>query len=103
MRSRVWCLMFRDVKARTWNLTSDQGGCLWHRTRFHAVERKDTIETKEYVMTKNLESMSEVIRNPKYSFRKTFDQAKKQLRHRHERRKIREILHMSDLLEEEMV
>jgi hypothetical protein len=54
-------------------------------------------------MTKNLESMTEVIRNPKHSFRKTFDQAKKQLRHRHERRKIREILHMSELIEEEMV
>ncbi len=53
-------------------------------------------------MTKNLELMSEVIRNPKQNFSKSFDQAKKQLRHRHERRKIREILHMSDLLEDEM-
>lgn len=53
-------------------------------------------------MTKNLELMSEVIRNPKHNFRKSFDQAKKQLRHRHERRKIREILHMSDLLEDEL-
>jgi hypothetical protein len=54
-------------------------------------------------MTKNLESMSEVIRNPKHSFRKASFQPKKQLRHRHERRKIREFLQMSDWLEEEPV
>ena len=54
-------------------------------------------------MTKNLESMSEAIRNPKHSFRKTFFQPKKQLRHRHERRKIKEFLHLSDWLEEEAI
>jgi hypothetical protein len=54
-------------------------------------------------MTKKLESMSEVIRNPKHTFRKTAFQPKKELRHRHERRKIREFLQFSDWLEEETV
>ena len=54
-------------------------------------------------MTKNLESMSEVIRNPKHTFRKTEFQPKKQLRHRHERRKIREVLHLGDWMDEENV
>ena len=54
-------------------------------------------------MIKNLKSMSEVIRNPKHTFRKTEFQAKKELRHRHERRKIREFLHMGDWLEEEAI
>lgn len=54
-------------------------------------------------MTKNLESMSEVIRNPKHAFRKSEFQSKKQLRHRHERRKIREFLHLGDWLEEETI
>ncbi|MCU0771253.1 MAG: hypothetical protein MUE94_05720 [Verrucomicrobia bacterium] len=54
-------------------------------------------------MTKKLESMSEVIRNPKYTFRKVAFQPKKQLRHRHERRKIREFLQLGDWLEEEAI
>ena len=54
-------------------------------------------------MTKNVESISEVIRNPKHIFRKASFQPKKQLRHRHERRKIKEFLHMSDWLEEEAI
>ncbi len=51
-------------------------------------------------MSKKLEFMSEVIRNPKHSFRKTAFQPKKELRHRHERRKIREFLQLGDWLEE---
>lgn len=54
-------------------------------------------------MIKNLKSMSEVIRNPKHTFRKTEFQQKKELRHRHERRKIKEFLHMSDWFEEETI
>ena len=54
-------------------------------------------------MTKKLESMSEVIRNPKHTFRKAAFQPKKELRHRHERRKIKEFLHLGEWLEEEPV
>ena len=52
-------------------------------------------------MTKTLEAISEAVRNPKHPFRKTDNQPKKALKHRHERRKIREYLHMGDWLIEE--
>lgn len=52
-------------------------------------------------MTKTLESISEAVRNPKHPFRKTDNQPKKALKHRYERRKIREYLHLGDWLIEE--
>jgi hypothetical protein len=45
-------------------------------------------------MTKSLESMTEVISNPKPPFRKMDSQPKKPLKHRYERRKIKEYLHL---------
>ena len=45
-------------------------------------------------MTKSLEVISEAIRNPKHPFRKVDNQPKKPLKHRYERRKIREYLHL---------
>jgi hypothetical protein len=47
-------------------------------------------------MTKSLEVISEAIRNPKHPFRKVDNQPKKPLKHRYERRKIREYLHLGD-------
>lgn len=47
-------------------------------------------------MTKSLEIISEAIRNPKHSFRKVDNQPKKPLKHRYERRKIKEYLHLAD-------
>ena len=47
-------------------------------------------------MTKSLETISEAIRNPKHPFRKVDNQPKKPLKHRYERRKIREYLHLGD-------
>ena len=47
-------------------------------------------------MTKSLEVISETIRNPKHPFRKVDNQPKKPLKHRYERRKIREYLHLGD-------
>jgi len=49
-------------------------------------------------MTKSLEIISEAIRNPKHPFRKVDNQPKKPLKHRYERRKIREYLHLSERL-----
>jgi hypothetical protein len=49
-------------------------------------------------MTKSLEVITEAIRNPKHPFRKVDNQPKKPLKHRYERRKIREYLHMGDVL-----
>ncbi len=47
-------------------------------------------------MTKSLEVISEAIRNPKHPFRKVDSQPKKQRKHRYERRKIKEYIHLND-------
>jgi len=47
-------------------------------------------------MTKSLEVISEAIRHPKHPFRKVDNQPKKPLKHRYERRKIREYLHLGE-------
>ena len=57
-------------------------------------------ETKE-AMTKSLEVITEAIRNPKHPFRKVDNQPKKPLKHRYERRKIREYLHLRDWVSSE--
>jgi hypothetical protein len=49
-------------------------------------------------MTKSLEVISEAIRNPKHPFRKVDNQPKKTLKHRYERRKIREYLHLGEVV-----
>lgn len=53
-------------------------------------------------MTKTLESMNDAVKNPKQSFKKADHQPKKALKHRYERRKIKEYLHLGDWLTEEM-
>jgi hypothetical protein len=58
--------------------------------------------TKGKRMIKTIEAMSEAIRNPKHPFRKTDSSPKKALKNRHERRKIKEYLHLGDWLSEEM-
>jgi hypothetical protein len=57
---------------------------------------------KETAMMKTLEVVGEAVRNPKYSFRKVEHQPKKERKHRYERRKIKEYLHLGDWLAEEM-
>jgi len=52
-------------------------------------------------MTKTLEVITEAIRNPKHPFRKVDNQPRKPLKHRYERRKIREYLHLGALTAEE--
>lgn len=47
-------------------------------------------------MTKSLEVISEAVHNPKHPFRKVDNQPKKPRKHRYERRKIREYLHLTD-------
>jgi hypothetical protein len=53
-------------------------------------------------MTKTLDAITEAIRDPKHQFRKLGHQPTKSLKHRYERRKVREYLHLSDWLEEEV-
>jgi hypothetical protein len=59
-------------------------------------------DERKRAMMKTLEFMGEAIRNPKHPFRKTDNQPKKARKNRYERRKIKEYLHMTDLLTEEM-
>ena len=54
-------------------------------------------------MTKTFEVISEAIRNPKHPFRKADNRPKKPMKHRYERRKIREYLHLGDWRTEEAV
>jgi hypothetical protein len=56
-----------------------------------------------YVMTKTFDIISEAIRNPKHPFRKADNRPKKAQKHRYERRKIKEYLHLGDWLTEETV
>jgi hypothetical protein len=52
-------------------------------------------------MTKTLDVIAEAIRNSKHPFRKVDNRPKKAQKHRYERRKIREYLHLGETLIEE--
>jgi len=56
-----------------------------------------------HAMTKSLEVISEAIRNPKHPFRKVDNQPKKPHKHRYERRKIKEYLHLGEWIGGETV
>jgi hypothetical protein len=47
-------------------------------------------------MTKSLEVISEAIRSPKHPFRKVDNQPEKPRKHRYERRKIKEYMHLGE-------
>lgn len=54
-------------------------------------------------MSKTIDAIKEAISNPKYPFRKTDSHPKKAVKHRYERRKIKEYLHLGDWQAEEAV
>lgn len=62
----------------------------------HAWQKLNKVTNQ--AMTKSLEVISETIRNPKHPFRKVDNQPKKTLKHRYERRKIKEYLHLGELV-----
>jgi hypothetical protein len=51
-------------------------------------------------MTKTLDVMTEAIRNSQHPFRKADNRPKKEQKHRYERRKIKEYLHLGDWVQE---
>jgi hypothetical protein len=56
---------------------------------------------KEHVaMSKTLDAITEIIRNPKPPFRKADDRPEKAQKHRYERRKIKEIIKLGDWVEQ---
>ena len=59
-------------------------------------------ETKGIIaMSKSIDAITEIIRNPKHSFRKAEDRPVKAQKHRYTRRKIREYLKQSDWAEDD--
>lgn len=54
-------------------------------------------------MTKTLDLITEAIRSSKPPFRKADHHPKKAQKHRYERRKVKEYLHLGDWLTEEIV
>ena len=53
-------------------------------------------------MTTTFDAITEAIRDPKHPFRKTDHHATKPLKHRYERHKVREYLHLSEWLADEI-
>ena len=66
-----------------------------HRGCFRLTSRKDSI-----TMTKSLDVITEIVRNPKHSFRKADAHAEKANRHRYERRKIKEFMKLGNWAQE---
>jgi hypothetical protein len=62
-----------------------------------------SVRERIQAMIKTLEAINEAIRNPKHPFRKTDSHPKKAVKHRYERRKIREYLQLTDWLSEEAI
>ena len=67
----------------------------WHPTSFELVSRKEHVG-----MTKTIDAITEIIRNPKHPFRKADDRPAKAQKHRYERRKIKEFIKLSDWRQE---
>lgn len=53
-------------------------------------------ERKYIVMTKTIDAITEIIRNPKHPFRKADDRPVKAQKNRYERRKIKEFIKLGD-------
>jgi hypothetical protein len=53
-------------------------------------------DERKLAMSKTLDAITEIIRNPKHPFRKADDRPVKAQRNRYERRKIKEYIKLSD-------
>ncbi len=51
---------------------------------------------------KTFDEITEAVRDPKHAFRKTHHHPTKPLKHRYERRKVREYLHLGEWLAEQV-
>jgi hypothetical protein len=60
-------------------------------------------QTAPNAMSKTLDVIIEIIRDPRHPFRKLGHQPKKALKNRYERRKVREFLHLSEWRTEEAI
>ena len=62
-----------------------------------------TVRKECFSMTKTLDVITEIIRNPKHPFRKADDRPEKAHKHRYERRKIKEFIRLGSWVQEETV
>jgi|ADurb_Gly_02_Slu_FD_contig_31_2333360_length_681_multi_3_in_0_out_0_2 hypothetical protein len=87
------CLILKASAAAyvLFNLPSDKS----RRGEWHAsgLAKPQSINN---AMTKSLEHIGEAVQNPKHSFRKSDSRPKKSLKHRYERRKIKEYLQLGE-------
>ena len=67
-----------------------------HPSCFKLFSRKDSV-----TMTKSLDVITEIVRNPKHTFRKADAHAEKANRHRYERRKIKEFMKLGQWMPED--
>jgi hypothetical protein len=63
----------------------------WHPASLELIH-----ERKNIVMTKTIDAITEIIRNPKHPFRKADDRPVKAQKNRYERRKIKEFIKLGD-------
>ncbi len=64
----------------------------WHVRSYTLLPKKG----KTLNMTKTLDVITEIIRNPKHPFRKADDRPVKAQKHRYERRKVKEFIRLGD-------
>lgn len=86
-RGRIFEVVERAV-AKTMHGRAPQGAP-WHKSRCSILDKG------HLAMTKTIEVISEAVRNPKHPFRKVDNRPKKPMKHRYERRKIREYIHLA--------
>jgi hypothetical protein len=70
------------------------------RLAFHQLG--ESLVKGKAVMTKTLDTISEIIRNPKHPFRKADDRPAKAQKHRYERRKIKEYIKLGSWAQESL-
>jgi len=58
---------------------------------------------EKQTMMKTIEVITEALKDPKHPFRKADFRPRKSQKNRYERRKIREYLHLTELIEEEAI
>jgi hypothetical protein len=85
-----------DVRSRATARCSFTVSPSFRQLRSTSLQRKENVDD----MSKTLDVITEIIRNPKQSFRKADDRPVKAQKHRYERRKIREFIRLGDWVHE---
>jgi hypothetical protein len=74
--------------------------CLFPAIRGINFAQTDLRRKENVDMSKTLDAIAEIIRNPKPTFRKADDRPVKAQKHRYERRKIKEFIRLGDWVQE---